>query len=503
YEAVARIPTIPPAFRAGWDDLGVTINVREVDRDQLWLMPPSVRDWLPEGHLAWFVLDVVGELDTSGFYTSLRDDGRGGAAYDPALMLAVLIYAYCVGERSSRRIEQRLVDDVAFRVVAANQHPDHATLARFRARHQEPIAALFAQVLGLCVAEGLVAAGVVAIDGTKVEANASAWSNRTRREIAKEVLAEAARTDAAEDAQLGDRRGGELPERWADTRDRRARLREALRQLDEAGASDAETYEARRRAKEAALGRKLPGPKPRHNGRATKDRSANTTDPDSRVLKASNRFVQGYNAQAAVSEDQVVVAAEVTNAANDSVMFAPLVQATEANLHEAGCDAAPSTYVADAGYWSAHNATLATGAEVLIAPVPATTGITDPDDPRIAERNAVLDRLDAGELTVRQAGAEMGVSEAWARKLRDGRRVGAADPARLRKAMLERLASDEGRASYAKRKVTAEPVFGNIKANLRFRRFSRRSMPAALSEWRLVCSVHNLLKLRTARLALC
>ncbi len=208
-------------------------NLREVDRDQLWLMPPSVSEWLPEDHLAWFVLDVVAELDLSVFYADYRDDGRGGAAYDPAMMLTVLIYAYCVGERSSRRIERRLVDDVAFRVLAANQRPDHATLARFRARHQEAVAALFAQVLGLCVAEGLVTAGVVSIDSTKIEANASAWSNRTRRQIAEEILAEAERIDATEDAELGDRRGGELPERWARRRDRRPRLAEALRQLDE------------------------------------------------------------------------------------------------------------------------------------------------------------------------------------------------------------------------------------------------------------------------------
>jgi transposase len=216
----------------------VAINVRDAERDQLWLMPPSVRDWLPEDHLAWFVLDVVGELELTEFYAPYRADGRGGAVYDPALMLGVLVYAYCLGEHSSRRIERRLVEDVGFRVVGANQCPDHATLARFRARHQDAIAGLFAQVLGLCVAEGLVAAGVVAIDGTKVEANASAWSNRTRRQIADEILAEAARVDAAEDAELGERRGGELPERWANPTDRRARLREALRQLDERGASD-------------------------------------------------------------------------------------------------------------------------------------------------------------------------------------------------------------------------------------------------------------------------
>lgn len=479
----------------------MAINVRDVERDQLWLMPPSVRDWLPDEHLAWFVLDVVAELDLAEFYVPYRSDGRGGAVYDPALMLGVLVYAYCLGEHSSRRIERRLVEDVGFRVVAANQHPDHATLSRFRARHQEAISALFAQVLSLCVNEGLVAAGVVAIDGTKVEANASAWSNRTRRQIADEILAEAERVDAAEDADLGERRGGELPERWANNADRRARLREALRQLDERGASDQQSYEAARAAKEAALGRKLPGRKPRPNSRKAKERLANVTDPDSRMLRARNRFVQGFNAQAAVSEDQVIVAAELTNAANDTTMFVPVVEATETNLAEAGRPDAVGAYVADAGYWSVPNLTHPVEAEVLITPMPATQGITDPDDPRIGARQKVIDRLEAGELTLRAAAAEMGVSETWARKLRDDRRSGTPDPARLRKAMLERLSTEEGHSLYAHRKITAEPVFGNIKANLRFRRFSRRSMPAALSEWRFVCSVHNLLKLRNVRLA--
>jgi transposase len=480
----------------------VAINVREADRDQLLLMPPSMRDWLPEDHLAWFVLDVVAELDLAAFYAVYRADGRGGAVYDPAAMLAVLIYAYCVGERSSRRIERRLVDDVAFRVVAANQRPDHATLARFRARHHDAIAELFAQVLGLCVAEGLVASGAVAIDGTKLEANASAWSNRTRRQIAEEILADAERLDAGEDAELGERRGDELPERWADRRGRRERLREALRQLDEAGAADWETYQAQRAAKEAAAGRKLPGRKPRPGSKKGKERHANTTDPDSRMLRARNRFVQGYNAQAAVSEDHVIVAAEMTNAANDSTMFAAMVEATDANLEDAGRRDAVGAFVADAGYWSVPNATLAADAEVLISPMPATNGVIDPDDPRVAARHAVLDRVDAGELTLRAAGVELGVSEPWAPALRDARRRGTLDPAVVRKRMLERLDSDDGKALYAKRKITVEPVFGNIKANLRFRRFSRRSITAAHSEWRFVCAVHNLLKLRTARLAI-
>jgi transposase len=474
----------------------VSANVLEVDRDQLWLMPPSLADWLPEDHLAWFVLDMVAELDMSAFYAGLREDGRGGACYDPAVMLAVLLYAYCVGERSSRRIERRLVDDVAFRVVAANQQPDHATLARFRARHQDAIAGLFAQVLGLCVSEGLVATGVVSIDSTKIEANASAWSNRTRVQIAEEILAEAQRIDAAEDTALGDRRGGELPEGWARRRDRRPRLAEALRQLEEQGPSDWETYQAERAAKEAAGGRRLAGRKPRSGSKKGKRRQANTTDPDSRMQRARNRFLQGYNAQAAMSEDQVIVASELSTAANDSTMFAPVVEATETNLASVGRAGTVGAYAADAGYWSVSNATLDTTAEPLIAPLPATRGITDPNDPRIAARNQVLDRHEAGKLTIKQAAIEMGVSETWARHLRDSRRRGGADPARARKEMLERLSSEHGKALYAKRWFTAEPTFGNIKANLRFRRFARRGQQAVLSEWRLICSVHNLLKLR-------
>jgi hypothetical protein len=271
--------------------------------------------------------------------------------------------------------------------------------------------------------------------------------------------------------------------------------------LDEAGASDKETYEAARAAKEAALGRKLPGRKPSADSAKTKDRLANVTDPDSRMLRARNRFLQGFNAQAAVTGEQVVVAAEMTNAANDSTMFKPLVEAADKNLSEAGHAEAVGAYLADAGYWSTANATHPVDGEVLIKPIPATNGIVDPDDPRIAERDAVMARHEAGEITLRAAAREMGVSEVWARKLRADRHNDGPDPAQLRKTMLDRLASDDGHRLYAKRKVTVEPVFGNIKANLRFRRFSRRSMPAALSEWRFICSVHNLLKLRTARLA--
>jgi transposase len=475
-------------------------NLRAVERDQQFLMPPSMSDWLPSGHLAWFIIDLVAELDLAELYVSLRSDGRGGAAYHPEMMLGVLLYAYCAGERSSRRIERRLVEDVAFRVVAANQQPDHATLARFRARHREAIAGLFSQVLGLCVAEGLVQTGVVAIDGTKVEANASAWSNRTRRQIVDEILDEAETVDAHEDDRFGDRRGDELPDKWTGRSDRRSRLREALRQLDAEGAADWESYMAEREAKEAELGRKLPGRKPSkgsdHRG---KTRQANVTDPDSRMLRARNRFVQGYNAQAAVSEDHIVVAAELTNAANDSTQLIPMIDAARQNLTEVESPEV-GVFVADAGYWSAENLSQLGDVDLLVTPMPATSGIIDPTDPRRKQREAVIERVDAGELTITQAAKEMGVSHTWARKLVNDHRRGVPDPARLRAEMEERLASDTGAAAYAKRKTTVEPVFGNLKANLGFRRFSQRGLDAVRSEWRLICTIHNLLKLHRHQL---
>ena len=492
------------AFGCGFGDDARMVNVRRVERDQLLLMPPSLSDWLPLDHLAWFIVDVVAELDLSGFYRSLRTDGRGGAAYDPEVMLGVLLYAYCMGERSSRRIEQRLRDDVAFRVIAVNQHPDHATLARFRRRHQDAIGGVFTQVVALCIAEGLVQAGVVAIDGTKIEADVSVGSSVTRRQIVDEILEEAEAVDAAEDLEYGDRRGDELPEKWADRSDRRGRLREALRQLDADGPSDTESYQAARKAREAELGHKLSGRQADPDskwGSPARTRRINVTDPDSRTIKDGRRYVQGYNAQAAVTEDQVVVAAEVTTAASDSVVFGTMVTATQHNL--AGYRVDPvETFVADTGYWSIDNATLDIDAEVLITPMPMTGGITDPNDPRIARRRGVIERVDHDEITAKQAAAEMGVSTTTVRKWLRNHRSGRPDPLEVRQAMVERLTTEHGAAAYAKRKTTVETVFGNVKANLRFRRFSRRGIHATASEWRLVCTVHNLLKIHRHRLAI-
>ena len=532
----------------------MAVNVRGGDLDQLLLMPPSVRDWLPGDHLAFFVLDVVAELDVAPFLKVHRVDGRGGAVYDPAMMLAVLLYAYCTGERSSRRIERRLDEDVAYRVLAVNQRPDHATLARFRRRHQSAIAGLFGQVLALCVKAGLVDSGVVAIDGTKIAANASFFANRDREDlekIATEILDDAEKTDAAEDELFGDRRGGELPAGWKGGRDRRQRIREALGELDRQTSRDYETRMVERAEKEAALGHKLTGPKPKQDAaRRAAPRRANTTDPHSRVIaQASKGVVQGYNAQAAATADQVVVAAEVTATTNDQTQFVPMATAVKENLADAGNADAVGVFLADAGYWSAANATTDVGADVLIATRKTAWRKADkPDDDKLA----VLAKVNRGELSQRKAGEILGVSHTWVRDMtkryfgEEGQRITrsaepepeewlpvieqlargeiskrsaadqltvssgrintmlahvrgeATDPTIARATMDAKLGEEKNAERYKTRGHTIEPVFGNIKANLGYRRFSLRSLPAVNSEWRLICTAHNLLKLQQA-----
>jgi len=214
-------------------------NFIACDREQALLLPPSLRDWLPAEHLAWFVLDAVEQIDLTAFYAAYRADGHGRAAHDPAMMVALVLYAYAVGERSSRGIERRCVEDVAFRVVAANQAPDHTTVNRFRARHQDALGDLFGEVLGLCAQAGLVSVGVVAIDGTKLHANASRDATLDSEQIAREILEEAKAVDAAEDELYGEARGDELPPELTTAQGRRKWLREAQRRLDDKRAAQA------------------------------------------------------------------------------------------------------------------------------------------------------------------------------------------------------------------------------------------------------------------------
>ena len=209
------------------------------DREQELLLPPSLREWLPDDHLAWFVLAAVEEMDLEAFYAAYRQDGHGRAAHDPALMVTLLLYAYATGRRSSRAIERACIDDVAVRVIAANQRPDHCTIARFRQRHEAALAGLFGDVLALCADAGLVGVAVLAVDGTKLHANASQHQNLDYEQLAREILADAQVVDAEEDERFGDRRGDELPAELATVQGRRGWLREAKRRLDEQRAAEA------------------------------------------------------------------------------------------------------------------------------------------------------------------------------------------------------------------------------------------------------------------------
>lgn len=466
-------------------------NFVVADRAQLLLMPPSIADWLPADHLAWFALDVVGEFDLGDFLAAYRTDGRGGAAYDPAMMVALLVYAYCVGERSSRRIQRRCVEDVAFRVLAANHTPDHATIARFRVTHQEALARLFAQVLALCERAGMIRPGLIAIDGTKMAANASRDANRTAEQLAKEILGEAAAVDAAEDLQHGEASGSELPEGMA-PKGRRAKLRVLLDELEtEAAKKSYEAHLERRAAQEAATGRTVRGRPPKPDSATHRARQhANTTDPDSRLLKTKGGYIQGYNAQAAATADQVIVAASVTNGAHDAPSFVPLVEETKANLRRAGSKRRVRTVVADAGYWSNDNATTG-GVEAIIAPGKASKL----DEITAAERarSEVLDQIELGALTKPQAADRLGVTRTRVNQLLRKRRRGS--PETLTTAMVDKLSTPRGRRLYRQRAASIEPVFAQTKHNRGLRSFSRRGLAAADSEWKLIATTHNLLKL--------
>jgi transposase len=429
------------------------------DRDQAFLMAPDVRDWVEPGHLAWFVVDAVGELDLAAFYARYRQDGWGRAAYDPAVMVAVMLYAYCRGIRSARAIERRCVEDVAFRVVAANLRPDHATIARFRADHELALAGLFGQVLAMCQRAGLVRAGVVAVDSTKVAANASGLENKTYEELAREILKEAAEIDAAEDELYGEARGDELPPELADPRTRRARIRELMDELDaerKAEQQARETMLQRRAEHERQTGRRPLGRPPIDRPkRLEKVRRVNVTDPDSRSVKTPRGFIQGYNAHLVAADGQIIVAADVTIGSPDQGQLWPMVQAARRELDAADA-AGPDTVLADAGYWRNRDIQQLTddGYSVLVPPDAHTR-----TEPLPGKRGGVYQR------------------------------------------MRDRLATPEATALYRRRMTMIEPIFGHTKANRRIERFQRRGLDAVRSEWRLIAATHNLLKLHTAATA--
>lgn len=435
------------------------------ERDQLYLLPPSIADWLPEDHLAFFVLDALEEMDLSAFYAGYREDGWGGAAHHPKMMVALLLYAYCVGMRSSRQIERACHGDVAFRVICAGLFPDHTTIARFRQRHEQALKALFVGSLRLCARAGMVKVGLVAVDGTKMAAPASMQANRTKEAIDAQVeamFAEAKAADEADDARFGGARGDEPPAQLRGRADRRRRFARAKQRLDDELAAEREAYEthlAERAAIEAERGQKLRGRKPKtpEDKARHQERKANTTDPDSKVMATSNGFLQGYNAQAVATEDQVIVAAEVTDEQNDHHQLHPMIDATAASLADAGIEDRPDKLLADAGYASEAN-----------------FAALDDDDPDayVATRNMKNSPTP-----------------------RTGRRGPLRRDASLVERMDRKVSRKAGRALYRRRQQLIEPVFGQIKDARGIRRFMRRGKAAADSEWKLIAGTHNLLKL--------
>lgn len=449
------------------------------DREQAFLLPPSLDEWLPEDHFARFVIAAVEAMDLSGFYADYRLDGHGRPAHDPAMMVGLLVYAYARGQRSSRGIERGCIEDIAYRVIAANRQPDHTTIARFRQRHETAIAALFGQVLALCAQAGLAGVEVLAVDGTKVHANASERATRDYTQIAEEILQDAAQIDAEEDAQFGERRGDELPgelasaqgrRKWLEAAKRRLdaqrelearpipraraeRVREAKRRLDEELLTEVRAnaaYEDYRRRGVMKNGRRFGAPPNPYTPPKQPTGKINITDPDSRTLKTPRGYLQGYNAQAVCHEHQIIVAADVSVSSADFGQLGPMITKARAELDGVGITDQPAVVLADAGYWHGEQIDELMGQGVQVLVPPDADRRRDPRPGWTGGRYAFMRRT---------------------------------------------LQTETGSALYRRRQHMIEPVFGDTKFNRRADRFLRRGRAAARSEWRLITATSNLLKL--------
>jgi transposase len=436
-------------------------NFLSCDREQAMLLPASVADWVPEGHLARFVVGVVEQLDLDAFYAVYRADGSGRPAHDPAMMVALVLYNYAVGVRSSRAIERRCVEDVACRFVAANRAPDHVTINRFRSRFAPALSALFGEVLALCARAGMIRVGTVAVDSTKLAADASLGANRTYeglRAEAQRILEEAAAVDAKEDELYGEDRGDELPAELADPKTRAGRIRELLDELEAERAQaqadqDAkrEAWEQRRAAGERPAGRPPGRELPKHQ-QALFARKVNVTDRDSAIVSDRGKLIQGYNLQAAVADGQIILAAHASSIATDHGQLVPMVDAARRHLAAIGVAAPIEQVLADSGYWNTRHVRQLTDdhLEVLVQPRPFK-----PD-------------------TVRKS------REPLARE------------------MTARLTSPDGAARYRRRQQIVEPVFAHIKHLRGINRLLRRGRAAVQAEIDLIATTHNLLKLYRA-----
>jgi transposase len=451
------------------------------DPEQGLLLPPDLREWLPEGHLALFISDVVDELDLSAIVRRYESgDGRGRPPYHPLMMVKLLVYGYCIGKVSSRKLEKATYEDVAFRVLACNQHPDHDSIADFRQRHLAELAKLFVQVLKMCERAGLVKLGHVAIDGSKLRANASKHKAMSYERMCEKeqqwaaavarLLQEAEDTDAAEDGRYGKGvRGDELPAELARRESRLRKIREAKASLEAeakeqamAAAAAAEAKLAERKQREQETGKKTRGRAPQvvnvDEAKPEPKAQRNFTDPESRIMKdgATGSFEQSYNAQIAVDGTaQIIVAATLTQAANDKRQLVPVLEEVKTNVGRL-----PEKVTADAGYFS----TTAVTSEVLSSVDLYVT----PDSGKKTEQVGEL-----GPESPPPSEMDQDVS------------------ARMR----EKLKTESGRAVYKQRKMIVEPVFGQVKEVRGFRRFSFRGLQKNEAEWSLICLTHNLLKL--------
>ena len=437
---------------------------RDWSPDQAYLLPPSPRDWLPEDDLVYFLLDTVAALDLTPIFAHYERELRGQPPFHPRMMVTLLLYCYATGTRSSRKIMRRCQTDVACRVIVGEDVPDFRTISDFRKTHLARLEGLFLEVLKLCALAGLTRVGTIALDGTKIKANASRHKamsydrmqeeeKRLAEEIAR-LLAEAEATDAAEDRAHGrDRRGDELPDELKRRTDRLAKIREAKALLEERARAEAQEEAARRESEG-----KQPPTKPPAEAVPEPKAQINFTDPQSRIMKTSNKgWDQCGNAQAVANEDQIILSADVTEQTNDKRQAVPMVDQTLENLEAAGVKRAVGAAVMDAGYYSEANTAALQGRGI---------------DPHIAterlKHNQEIPPVPRGRIP-----KDYTALQRMARKLR----------------------TVKGRATYAKRKGIIEPIFGQLKHVLGFRQFSLRGMLSMRGEWRLMCTVHNLLKL--------
>ena len=506
-------------------------SYRLVDRDQQFLLPTDMGQWLAADHFVWFLIDVIDALDMKVFEAAGRRGGVGRQAYDPRLLLALLVYGYATGQRSSRRIEDLCHTDVAYRVLCAQDVPDHSTIARFRQTHHDAVADLFVQVLVVAGKAGLGRVGIVAIDGTKIAANASVGANRKQSWLRREVdqmMAEADTADAADDVLFGESRGNELAAGWADRATRKERIKAALAAAEGAAAKAAAPDAARAKrhgAKvEAAKGhleaerakaqkrfdvfgakkecadregtpkptgvypesaedyrsvdaakKRLQGTQKRRDEAAAKaatragerkDPRANTTDPDSGPMPTAKGWIQGYNAQLAVSDDQLILAAQATDTPVDCGQLTPMIEAAQTGIDalNSGRDAADHTQigivVADAGYLSEEN--LASGG---------------PD--RLIATGKRYELEKAAQHPGHQPDTE----------------PDSAGPSNLIEAMAKRLRTEKAMNTYRRRGITVEPVNGHLKDRIGLRQFSRRGIKGVQAELVLAATVVNLLKI--------